>query len=740
MNKKAISFVEIIISISIIVLLASIWLSYKASYDDNKFNLKVKSDLATLNNSFLAYKQENSTLPIAKSNDNFFKADSSYAHNASDDAFWVYGYVTSDLIPKKYLAYLPLDPRTNQFYAYWKTLDPKNLQFEFAWVTTKDNKSSTIVTWDYSWENTVWLIREYNWPQFLYDKTDSHFPYNPTERLMTAKIGSYSGTVTINWQSNNILNQTLVAWDKIKVWNSWFANIYYSDGSRSTLEKNSKLVLTKMQYPSDSNSNLITKIKLTLNNWTIWTKATKLNPAWSEFEITTQDATAAVRWTIFKVQKDTWSDTIVEVEKWKVDVINNQNSTQKEQAIPWKQITAMANAIMTKSITAVVSAKDPGTTIVNFSNINPKITKIKIENGKIKMLVKPEVITKNWTYIKDKDRIEVWSCTNTWCIINNTTTTKIKFCEKIWANGEENCTKLIDITKQSRDKLEESQLKNIVDENDDNKEECDFKVDWKCIKNNLWNNWKVVAYAGYNKAYGNGCATCWQGGKKENFEKNYWLLDKEWKYFWTATWTLYLYQNFAKEDNWTDIKCNTEDWNSKWSWENIPFSPYTDTNFSKLTYWWDNNYTCWHDLYNLNGTKWVLVSFWDNWRYLKYSNLDLWNNFAIEMSVRGSDLNRSSWIYNLFNTDNDAFLQIKGSNHCSWLNPDDFYKVISKIKGTDIETTVLNKDWNDVSSNCTFLSGASNWSNNTLYVWSGDLKNNQWNWIIDYVKIYTKED
>jgi len=63
MNKKAISFVEIIISISIIVLLASIWLSYKASYDDNKFNTKVESDLASLNNSFLSYKQENSTLP-----------------------------------------------------------------------------------------------------------------------------------------------------------------------------------------------------------------------------------------------------------------------------------------------------------------------------------------------------------------------------------------------------------------------------------------------------------------------------------------------------------------------------------------------------------------------------------------------------------------------------------------------------------------------------------------------------
>ena len=87
MNKKALSFVEIIISIAIIVILATIGLSYKDSFDENKFNTKVESDLATLNNSFLAYKQENSTLPSAKSNNNYFKIDSSYAHDENDDAF-----------------------------------------------------------------------------------------------------------------------------------------------------------------------------------------------------------------------------------------------------------------------------------------------------------------------------------------------------------------------------------------------------------------------------------------------------------------------------------------------------------------------------------------------------------------------------------------------------------------------------------------------------------------------------
>ncbi len=713
MNKKAISFIEIIISISIIVLLASVWLSYKASYDDNKFNLKVKSDLATLNNSFLSYKQENSTLPIAKSNDNFFKEDSSYAHDASDDAFWVYGYVTSDLIPKKYLAYLPLDPRTNQFYAYWKTLDPKNLQFEFAWVTTKDNESSTMVTWDYSWEKTVWLIREYNWPQFLYDKTDSHFPYNPTERLMTAKIGSFSGTVTINWSSNNILNQTLVAWDKIEVWSNWFANIYYSDGSRSTLEKNSNLVLTKMNYPSNSNSNLITKIKLTLKNWTIWTKATKLNPAWSEFEITTQDATAAVRWTIFKVQKDsTSSETIVEVDKWKVDVINNQTPTLSGSVTNQKQIKSTST-----SLSAAISASliVPNDEILLPSNTKPEIEKITTSDSTKTITIKQ---AKTWDIIKDKNWNQVWTCTNIWCSINDISIKKIKFCRVIWEEGSEvkyNCSKEIKLDKNYTKKdLVAEKLKDAEDNNDDNANisNCAMNVNWECVKNELsWSWYKLIAYAPYDD-----CSQI-ENNHYYNYNSQHWennTFDNSLFKLYTKDSPIYWYSNFgfANYNQWKTSTCKTV-WNVKWF---------------KI----DNTWTA---------------------EYLKYdlNNLNLWNKFAIEMSVKWSDLNRDSWTHTLFDfwNNNNAFLQLEFNWNENKFDENKFYKV------TYFSDWNINISWNWININSSETwnifeinknkieksqsFSTKTWSSDSIYIGSSDYKTQQWDWIIDYVKIYKKD-
>jgi hypothetical protein len=40
----------------------------------------------------------------------------------------VSGFVTDDTLPKKYLNQLPLDPKTQQYYAYAKTLDTNNYE------------------------------------------------------------------------------------------------------------------------------------------------------------------------------------------------------------------------------------------------------------------------------------------------------------------------------------------------------------------------------------------------------------------------------------------------------------------------------------------------------------------------------------------------------------------------------------------------------------------------------------
>lgn len=323
-SNKAFSFVEIIITVSIIALLWVIWFMVSTGSQEKSVNTRIASDLSVIDNSLAQYKQENSVLPDPKWNMNFFNSGSEYSHSATW-AFWVHWFVTENLLPKKYMNYLPLDPKTNDYYAYGKTIN--NKFYEISWVVRSSWENKAKVSWNYPWE--TWprnLIREYNWPNFVSNDSSESFPYNPDERVMTAKVSAFSWSVTITkvwvWSITDleqILKTELREWDSIKVsvWSS--ANLYYSDWSNSTLwdsSSESELVFAKMFYKE--NSNLVTKVQLALINGTLWTKATKLSNT-SEFEVLTTDSAAAVRWTIFWVKKEP-TKTTTQVGVWSVNV------------------------------------------------------------------------------------------------------------------------------------------------------------------------------------------------------------------------------------------------------------------------------------------------------------------------------------------------------------------------------------------------------------------------------------
>jgi len=338
-NKRAFSFVEIVITLSIIVLLAVIWLNANNNYQERTVNAKIVSDIETINNALTEYANESNSLPLPGGNNNFFKADASYAHSYDDnETFWVHGFITEDTIPKKYLQVVPLDPATNQYYAYGKTKEQNNTimnyakvanQFEIAWVFKENNTSRAFVRGNYTAK--VWpfnLIREYNGPNFVFDE-GMYLPYNGDERLLTAKIWDYSGNVTINGSTVNISSTELVAGDEIVVpaWET--ADIYFSDGSKSILwdsTTESRLILSQLDFVQED--NLATKVKLVLGGGTLWNKATNLDQD-SGFEIYTTDSTAAVRWTIFWVNKTT-SNTNVTVQKWKIEIAKVTSATDTD--------------------------------------------------------------------------------------------------------------------------------------------------------------------------------------------------------------------------------------------------------------------------------------------------------------------------------------------------------------------------------------------------------------------------
>lgn len=312
--KLGFSFVELIIVIAVIALISVIWMSINNNYTEKTKNSKISSDIKTIQNSLESYKNETKTLPLPKWNQKYFDDSSNYVHYDDTTAFWVYGNITEDTIPKKYMNYTPIDPRTNQYYAYGKTLN-WDLAFEISWVNKDNNIFESVVIWDYVWENWPYnLIREYNWPDFVYDQSKNNFPYNPEERVIKAKLWSFSWEVLVNNKPINknwIDNNDLVSWDEIFVWTGWQVEIFYSDWSKSylwdpnttSMNKTSRLVLANMTYKWEN--NLLTKIQLALDYGSIWTKTSRLDSD-SEFEIYTTDTEAAVRGTVFGVEKEWW--------------------------------------------------------------------------------------------------------------------------------------------------------------------------------------------------------------------------------------------------------------------------------------------------------------------------------------------------------------------------------------------------------------------------------------------------
>jgi len=354
MNKSAFSVREIIIVSFIILMILVVIFSFMWAKKQNVINYKTTSDLQNLSNSINNYLSENNSLPEILWNRNYFDENWDYSEYES---FWINWFTGNNFLDKKYIEKIPVDTRINQFYAYWKTNDEKS--FQVAWVVNIEWIFVTKVEWnyDYTKNKLIWLIREYNWPNFVYNDSHVFFPYNPTEKKLIAKINNYDWKLEIIsklWKIINtkeeILNYKLTEWDSIHTWYSTQATIFFSDWSISVLEENSKLLLENMQYLKKD--SIITKIKLFLESWIIWTEATKINSSSSDFEIYTDDTTAAVRWTIFAVKYRKWKTSIT-TKSWEVKAKSNTS----EQIIKtwnfiWTKIKFKKFKINKKIITA----------------------------------------------------------------------------------------------------------------------------------------------------------------------------------------------------------------------------------------------------------------------------------------------------------------------------------------------------------------------------------------------------
>ena len=260
---------------------------------------------------------------------------------------------------------------------------------------------------NYTAENWPYgLIREYNGADFVYNDSKQNLPYNPQELVLIATDSQWNifrewDTIKVDNIGNIYKNETILY--------SWTADLelFFSDGSVSILEKDSQLTLTKLNFPKEN--NLTTFVKLTLQSGKIWTKATSLNDE-SEFQVSTTDSTAAVRWTIFSVAKDI-NGTTTQVIIWKVEV--TQNQTQDSKEITDKQsIKTTQNSIDTPATIQDAIIEEFQTNIKFSTN-----TAIRTADEIASLIVNNE----DWK-VKEIEQIEKYNCMFEWEEIQDWTT------------------------------------------------------------------------------------------------------------------------------------------------------------------------------------------------------------------------------------------------------------------------------------------------------------------------------
>lgn len=655
-NKKWFSIVEIIITISIIILLWLIWYNSKKWYDENVTNTKVISDTKTIYSALQDYIQENDDLPMPGWNTNFFSIDTSYVHSYEDtDTFWVYGSLTEKTLPKKYLDVLPLDPRTNSYYSYGKTKD--TLQFEVASIQIKDSVPVAKVIWNYTAENGPYnLVREYNWPNFVNDWSEINLPYNPDELIMIAT--DIDGKIYREWDTI-----TVPAWQKME--------LYFSDWSVSVLWDNLKeTVLTLNQLNFKWGNNLNTVIKLALDAWKIWTKATKLN-ADSQFEVYTSDSSAAVRWTVFWVIKDTINTQMILIE-WEIDILDKETKDDSIIYDTWTIDSSTVNNWTPSSITTT-SIND---TIYRWSNIIEKVKVKKWEKAR-KLILKKYSDTYTQKVVEE-------SSDNTVPIFNSWEITLPEFSLNTSIRTQETEEKVLE--ESNPEPLETPEICNS------------FYIGTECMD--------TVA--------------------------DTWL---------TASWyTLYAY---APYDVAGDLNMYGS-WNITVEQNSILNNSVTLPNICSNWSYTEKSYC-----YINESTKWVFIDNYLNDDKLKYSNLNLTWDFAIEMNVSKEAFNTSSTTRYIFDNYKDWDL----SNSWKWLFINNYWNIIGFNWVPTICTSncftnnelnndyikIIIKNWIELNigwKSFSLIDKNINISN--LFVGSKYNWYNQINWIIDYIKIYKK--
>lgn len=145
MNIKWFTLVELIVSISILAIISTIWFISYSSYLWDSRDSQRKSDLAQLSSALKVYKQKRWYYPNSW---DFFNITFRWYTVAEQ---WLF----NQNVRLNTLDRLPMDPKTKQPYVFSVTRNKQ--EFEIAATLENEDNSMAIVSWDYK-SASIWTL------------------------------------------------------------------------------------------------------------------------------------------------------------------------------------------------------------------------------------------------------------------------------------------------------------------------------------------------------------------------------------------------------------------------------------------------------------------------------------------------------------------------------------------------------------------------------------------------------
>ncbi|MCK9272255.1 FecR family protein [Candidatus Gracilibacteria bacterium] len=767
MNKsiKGFSLVEIITTTAIIAVLAIIGFTFATNYQANQYNTSRVADITAIYDILQTNYTQNKTFPDPSGNKQYYDNKGTYSHGASG-AFGVSGFLTSKTLSRDKMGYPFRDEQTKNYYGYGKRLDG-NMGYNIATVLNEKGEYFGYVMGDIGGNRMelAGLVKEYAGPNFVINK-NKYLPYNPYEIKLTGRVSVYLGAVNITdgngnlITSTNILDYEIEKGNIVKVPIGGIAIINLSDGTELRLGSDSEesiLDFSELEYTDDS--NLFTKVMLNLSLGEIWVKAPELEKE-SAFIIRNKFMAATVRGTVFGMTTNASSGSVSLIDgKLEVGKLNETGGTTPlftdsigtgfsvENGISYMQVLPGEKPIYynyietgTPTIGNVGTGKvlEIETPVLKFnSGILPNIVSIdRSISGKLG--IKVENMGATSIEIKGTGKeIEdsysgTFSATDSYFIKNDipwpngSNNYSVRLCVNI-IEEKQNCTGWATLNTNGTS-MSESAIIGLKRASAGFKLECETAMKpflgFGCQDENL------VVYAPYDNI---GDLYMYSNSPTVDNKK----LEPRTDYVASAKYDGGNYYRSDLIDSDTNIS--------------NPNGVTYPTGISGINLW---EYSS--SFISMNtGDRGVVVFPYQS-AYMKYdlTNLNLGDSFSIEMSVRGGALKRSSLnknftlfdfggnnklVLNTYSLSNKLQLFVNGTEKSinisdfSNLDSNKFYKITASFNVNKFNLEVAGDGFDKLGQGTqenTLL------TQNTIYIGSDISNYNQWNDIIDSVKIY----